>query len=116
MAGCPSGALKFGTRQDMLAEAHARIQANRDRYIDHVYGEAEAGGTARLYLSDVAFEEIGLPVLDDMPVPHYAEQVMTKTPVVAAGVALFSTAAYALLTRRERGLHADTHAEEEMPK
>jgi formate dehydrogenase iron-sulfur subunit len=115
-AGCPSGALRFGQRGVMLAEAHGRIAANPDRYVDHVYGETEAGGTARLYLSDVPFEEIGLPVLDELPVPHYAEQVMTKTPAVAAGVALFSTAAYALLKRRERGLHGDTSAHEEMPQ
>lgn len=113
-ASCPTGALTFGTRGALLKTAHARIAAQHDHYVPHVYGETEAGGTARLYLSDVPFEEIGLPVLDAMPVPHYAEQVVKNTPAIAAGVALFSTAAYTLLRRREKGLHGDvSHTEEQ---
>ena len=36
-----------------------------------VYGEFEAGGTSRLYISDVPFEELGFPAVDSAPVPHY---------------------------------------------
>lgn len=113
VAGCPTGALKAGTRADMLQQAHARIAAQPDWYIDHVYGEFEAGGTSRLYISDVPFEELGLPVVDSLPVPHYAEQIMTRTPTLALGVAAVSTATYAFMRRRERGLeHHQTEAEE----
>jgi formate dehydrogenase iron-sulfur subunit len=105
-AACPSGAIMFGRRDQLLRSAHARINAQHDHYVPRVYGEVEAGGTARLYISDVAFEDLNLPVLDDMPVPHYAEQVVTRTPAIAAGVALFSTAAYTFLRRREERLEA----------
>jgi formate dehydrogenase iron-sulfur subunit len=107
-AGCPTGALKAGTRAELLKEAHARIEAHPDRYINKVYGEFEAGGTSRLYISDVPFEELGLPVVDSAPVPRYAEQIVTKTPTIALSVAAVSTVAYAFLRRREHGTDEDT--------
>ena len=57
---CPAEALSFGTRREMLAEAHRRIAENPDLYVDHIYGDTEAGGTGWLYLSAVPFEEIGM--------------------------------------------------------
>lgn len=57
---CPSGALTYGTRRELISEARQRIHAEPDRYIDYIYGEHEAGGTSFLYLSGVPFEEIGL--------------------------------------------------------
>ena len=44
------------------AEAKQRIAESPDKYFENrVYGEKEAGGTQVLYLSAVAFEELGLP-------------------------------------------------------
>lgn len=57
---CPAEALMFGTRRELLAEARKRIVENPDMYVDHIYGEMEAGGTSFLYLSPVPFDEIGL--------------------------------------------------------
>ncbi|KKK62483.1 hypothetical protein LCGC14_3003870 [marine sediment metagenome] len=37
-----------------------RIRKNPNRYIDHIYGEHEMGGTSWLYLSNVPFREIGM--------------------------------------------------------
>jgi formate dehydrogenase iron-sulfur subunit len=56
---CEAEALMFGKRRDLLKEAHKRIHENTDLYVDHVYGENEAGGTGFLYLSPVPFGEIG---------------------------------------------------------
>ena len=64
-ATCPTGAIKFGKYEDMLAEAHQRISDHPGKYIDHVYGEAENGGTATLYISPVPFEELGFPDAED---------------------------------------------------
>ena len=61
---CPSGALTFGTRDELLDEAWARIKANPD-YIQKVYGEKEGGGTRWLYISDVPFKDLGFP--EDIP-------------------------------------------------
>jgi formate dehydrogenase iron-sulfur subunit len=59
---CPSGTLKFGNREELLAEAKRRIAENPRRYVDRVYGETEAGGTGWLYLAAVPFERLGLPI------------------------------------------------------
>jgi Fe-S-cluster-containing dehydrogenase component len=48
---CPNGAIKFGERDELIAEARQRIADNPDRYVDHIYGENENGGTSWLYLS-----------------------------------------------------------------
>ena len=58
---CPTGTIKFGNRDELLAEAKRRIADNPGRYLEHVYGETEVGGTGWLYLSAVPFEELGLP-------------------------------------------------------
>ncbi len=57
---CPNEALTFGNRRDLIREARKRIVENPDTYVDHIYGEHEAGGTGFLYLSPVPFEELGL--------------------------------------------------------
>ena len=45
----------------MLAQAHDRIQHEPDRYIDHIFGEHENGGTSTFYISAVPFEQLGFP-------------------------------------------------------
>ena len=88
---CPVGALSFGTRTEMIKEAYSRIQQEPDRYVDHLYGEEEGGGTSVLHLSGVPFEKLGLPELDRDPVTEASGIVMNTTPVVATlGLAIFS--------------------------
>lgn len=56
---CPNDALIFGKRSELLTLARERIRAKPDVYIDHIYGEYEAGGTTWLYLSSMPFEKLG---------------------------------------------------------
>ena len=72
---CPREAVIYGTREELLAEAKRRIEAEPGRYVNRVYGETEGGGTQCLYLSHVPFEKLGLPELDDVPVPSLNRQV-----------------------------------------
>ncbi|HAX95468.1 MAG TPA: 4Fe-4S ferredoxin [Prolixibacteraceae bacterium] len=53
-------ALFFGTRRELIAEAHRRISESPDSYIPQIFGEKTAGGTSSLYLSPVPFDEVGL--------------------------------------------------------
>jgi formate dehydrogenase iron-sulfur subunit len=94
---CPTGALRFGRRDDLLAEAHAQIECNCGRYVDHIFGEHEVGGTSMLYLSDIPFEELGFPVdLPETAPPQETEKIMSTLPFVITGVAalMAGTAAY----------------------
>lgn len=58
---CPVEAITFGKKNDLMREAKLRIWSNRDKYIDHVYGEEEVGGTGWLYISNVEFSKLGFP-------------------------------------------------------
>ena len=57
---CPTGALTVGKRDRLLLEAKQRVYGQPEKYIQHVYGEREAGGTSVLYLADASFEKLGL--------------------------------------------------------
>ncbi len=50
-------------RNDLIAEAEARIQAHPEKYVDHIYGKDELGGTSWMYLSPVPFEQTAFPTL-----------------------------------------------------
>lgn len=60
VTNCPNDALMYGSRRQLLAEARKRIVENPGVYVDHIYGEREAGGTGWLYLSAVPFKELGM--------------------------------------------------------
>jgi Fe-S-cluster-containing dehydrogenase component len=68
---CPMGAITFGRRKEILRVARERIRRYPDRYLDHIYGEHEAGGTSWLYLSAVGFDKIGFQT--DLPERPFAE-------------------------------------------
>jgi hypothetical protein len=55
--------------------AHAKIEAEPVRYIPHVYGEHEVGGTAWLYLAPRPFAELGFLALDSEPIPALTEKI-----------------------------------------
>ena len=83
---CPAGATLFGDRQALIAEARRRIERSPARYVNHIYGVREAGGTSVLTLSPVAFDHDGLPadVLDE-PYPRLTWRFLSRLPRVAAG-------------------------------
>jgi len=72
---CPAGALKFGKRKDLLAEARKRIADNPQGYVNRIYGEKEGGGTNHLYLAKFPFEKLGLPSLNEEAPAEFSEKV-----------------------------------------
>jgi formate dehydrogenase iron-sulfur subunit len=97
---CPADALRFGTRDNMLQEARNRISNHPDKYVDHIYGEKEAGGTSVMYLSSVPFEKLGFPALGMKPYPSLSKIALHAVPpaVIALGAVLGGT--YSLFKRR----------------
>lgn len=111
---CPYGATIFGTRQEMLTEAHRRIEAQPDKYYPHgspkVYGEHEVGGTSVLYISDVSLDFLGWQAeLGTDPVPALTWGALSKVPPVALGVAAMMSAVYWIIGRRAH-LQAEAEA------
>jgi formate dehydrogenase iron-sulfur subunit len=76
---CPTGATKFGERDELIAEARQRIRDNPGNYVDHVYGLAEVGGTSVLLLSSVPFGEFGYHT-PEYPLPMLTYQVLSRIP------------------------------------
>jgi Fe-S-cluster-containing dehydrogenase component len=72
---CPKECLTFGKRSELLARARAKIAESPDVYVDHVYGEHEAGGTSWLYLSSIPFEKAGFLPLDPTAPPRLTETI-----------------------------------------
>jgi len=93
---CPTDAVIFGSRVDLLRDAHARLQKRPGDYAEkRVYGEFDAGGTQVLYLSHLPFANIGLPALspDQRPGREMRFQVLLYKWL------LLPFAIYALLMR-----------------
>jgi len=80
---CPTGALLFGRRSDLLFVAKERIRRNPDDYVHHIFGENEGGGSAWMYLSSVPFGELGFPVnLPKKPMIEYTKGYLASVPLV----------------------------------
>jgi Fe-S-cluster-containing dehydrogenase component len=72
---CPNEALIFGKRSELIALAHEKIRAHPDKYVDHIYGENEVGGTSWMYLSAMPFEKLGFLSLPDVPPSRLTETI-----------------------------------------
>jgi formate dehydrogenase iron-sulfur subunit len=85
---CPNEATTAGTRAELIAEAHKRIQEDPSGYHDHVYGEHEVGGTCVLFLAPKSMAaELGYQeILGSAPLPKLTWSVLEKVPTTAVGV------------------------------
>lgn len=100
---CPTEALTFGKREDLLKIARRRIAKHPDLYVDHVYGEKEMGGTSWLYLSGVPFEEVGMREdLGITPAPELTHGPLSVVPMVVGLWPVFLTGIYAMNQRKEK--------------
>jgi Fe-S-cluster-containing dehydrogenase component len=72
---CPREAILFGKKQELLSVARWKMKSNPGKYVDHIYGEREVGGTSWLYLSSEPFESIGFPKLGAKAPPRLTEAI-----------------------------------------
>lgn len=80
---CPTGALTFGKRSELLELARTRIYQNPGRFVRHIYGEHEAGGTSWLYITDVPFERLGFRTdVATTPYPELTSGALSIVPFV----------------------------------
>ena len=101
---CPADALRYGTRDEMLALAHKRISDRPDKYVDHIYGEKELGGTSVVYLSAVPFEKLGFPKYGEKPFPAFTSTALGAVPPAVMTVGALLGATYAFFRKRVQGV------------
>ena len=105
VSACPKEATTFGSREEMLAEARKRLAAEPEKYIQHIWGEHEVGGTSVLYISHV---DLGFLAWQDPkylgtePLPEKTWDALKKVPFEFVGMATFMTAAWWIIDRRMR--------------
>ncbi len=98
---CPTEALKFGKREELLKEAKKRIQEGNGRYINHIYGEHEVGGTSLLYISPISFDKLKLREMKSEPVTEYNKKWIHVIPYALGGVLVGMSAAHLALKNKE---------------
>ena len=113
---CPTGATIFGSVSELKKEVARRkaltpgklasfprgtvnstdtVQLKAAKYIDHVYGEKEIGGTQVLHMSAVPFEKLGKPALAERSNASIAETYSeTVYKGMVAPIALLAGLAY----------------------
>ncbi len=80
---CPMGAITFGEREELLEVARERIRKFPDRYVHHVFGEYEFGGTSWLVLAGTEFSNLDLHEgLTLEPLPAIATSYLGVVPLV----------------------------------
>ena len=111
---CPEEAITFGPREKLLTLAHDKIRENPDRYVDHVYGETEAGGTNWLYLSPIPFGDLGFPTdIGDKPYPELAKSALAAVPLILTIWPMLLMGAYAINKSKGEGEAAPVAINEE---
>ena len=80
---CPMGAITFGERDELIEVARERIRKFPDRYINHIFGEHEFGGTSWMILAGEPFAELDLEEgLTYEPLPAIATSYLGVVPLV----------------------------------
>jgi len=100
---CPKEALTFGEREKLLKTARQRIDKYPERYIDHIYGEHEMGGTSWIYLSGNTFNEIGMREdLGSQPAADYTSGPLGAVPIIVGLWPVLLTGIYAISRRKDK--------------
>ena len=112
---CPQEALTFGRRSDLLEVGRQRIRENQGTYVDHIYGEHEAGGTAWMYLSPAPFEQVGMDTtVPKEPILNSVKDFLSIVPMVLTIWPALFAGFHLLATRKEQlqqGTDTDTKGE-----
>jgi Fe-S-cluster-containing dehydrogenase component len=100
---CPSGALTFGKRDELLEEAKTRIYTAPGKYLHRIFGEHEAGGTSWMYIADATFEQLGFKTnVGNRPYTELTEGALSAVPFIMTLWPPFLMGLYSFTQRREK--------------
>ena len=99
---CPSRALMYADRDDVLAEANARVASMKERYPNaQVYGETQAGGLGVIMVVPDDPEVLNLPLKPDPPLVSQAwQKVVQPGSIALTGVTVAAAGVAAVIARR----------------
>lgn len=72
---CPMEVMLYGPRSELVRIARQRIKKFPDRYVNHLYGETEVGGTSWMYLASTNFSDLKFPKLGKNEAPGVSESI-----------------------------------------
>jgi formate dehydrogenase iron-sulfur subunit len=110
---CPAHATEFGTREEMLAEAHRRIGEGAGKYLEKIWGEVDVGGSLVLYISDVSLDFLALcKSPGTAPLEDRTRGAMTAVPFVFVGMgALLGATSWIVARRMKLAAQSNVSAE-----
>ena len=101
-SACPTEAITFGKRSDLIDMARERIRNNPEKYEKHIYGEHEMGGTGWLYISNVPFEKLGMRMdMGTKSGPEYTKGFLSFEPYILVIWPGLLMGLYTFVKRRE---------------
>lgn len=113
VAACPNKAITFGERDELLSLAKSKIKSDK-RYINHVWGEKEFGGTSVIFISDTDLATLGWPENENESIPEMTEPLIEKTPLIGGSVALSLIGLNWIVGRRKKLANEKKNSDENM--
>ena len=97
------GAITFGERDELIEIARERIRKYPDRYLNHIFGEHEFGGTSWLVLAGTSFGNLGLPEgAGPTPLPELTSGFLSVVPLIVAIYPGLLAGFYAFSKRKDK--------------
>jgi formate dehydrogenase iron-sulfur subunit len=109
---CPTGASIVGWRDEILEEAQGRV-LNDPKYLKHIYGSEEAGGTSVFFISGVPFEKLGFVAPPQQPMPTLSAAALADVPTVVLVGGSLLAGIYWITERRNQVALAETREQSE---
>ncbi|HNS52273.1 MAG TPA: 4Fe-4S dicluster domain-containing protein [Anaerolineae bacterium] len=100
---CPAGALDWGERDGMIAQAQSRVELLRSAQgfaQANVYGETQLGGLGRIYVLTAPPAAYGLPENPKYPVMAAVQKVLQPLGQVAFGGTVLAAITAWIIARR----------------
>lgn len=99
---CPTNTMLFGEYDEILKEANKRLTDSPGKYVSHIYGKDEAGGTSWLYISPLPFESLGFNMnVPTTKLPDLTWAYISKIPAVIGVVLTAGVISWAITRRNE---------------
>ncbi len=106
---CPADALKFGSRDEILARAQKSVSENANRW---VYGMKELGGLGVLYVFPKTYDPTAEGVFPEVPTDTYLPAV-SKGPLLLIGAGIGGVATFGALRMKRAKEVEDSELESE---